>query len=95
MYKQVVEKALPIAKALYPGYSFCFLFDNATSHFVYIKDVLQIKDINKRVGGKQLILRNKWFNQEGVRITHAITFFNDKGEVIQKRDQRVLEKRGI
>ena len=52
LHKQVVEKALPIAEALYPGYSLCFLFDNATSHSVYAKDAFQVKEMNKGVGGK-------------------------------------------
>lgn len=51
LHKQVV--------ALYPGYSLCFLFDNATSHSVYAKDALQVKDMNKGVGEKQSILRNR------------------------------------
>ena len=53
LHKQVVEKALPIAEALYPGYSLCFLFDNATSHSVDAKDTIQVKKMNKMVGGKQ------------------------------------------
>ena len=40
LYQQVVNKALPIAKAIYPGYSLLYLFDNATSHSVYTKDAL-------------------------------------------------------
>ena len=28
LLKQIVEKAVPITKALYPGYSFLFMFDN-------------------------------------------------------------------
>lgn len=40
LHKQVVEKALFIAKTFYPGYSLCFLFNNITSHFIYIKDIL-------------------------------------------------------
>ena len=62
LHKQVVEKALPIAEAFYLGYSLCFLFNNTTSHFVYAKFVLQIKNINKRVGEKQPILCNRWFD---------------------------------
>lgn len=58
LHKQVVNKALPIAEALYPGYSLLFLFDNATSHSVYVKDALQVKDMNKGCGGKQPVLRN-------------------------------------
>ena len=40
LHKQVVNKALLIAKVLYPGHSLLFLFDNAISHSVYAKDVL-------------------------------------------------------
>ena len=91
----MVEKALPIAEALYPGYSLRFLFDNATSHSVYAKDALQIKDINKRPSEKQPILRNGWFDHEGIRITHPMNFLNEKGKVTQKRVQKVLEERGV
>lgn len=54
----MVKKALPIVKALYLDYLFLFLFDNATSHFVYAKEVFQAKDINKRSEEKQPILRD-------------------------------------
>lgn len=53
---QVMEKALPMAEALYPEYSFVFMFDNATSHSVYAEDALCAVKINKRPGGKQTIL---------------------------------------
>ena len=59
LHKQVVKKALPVAEALYLRYSLCFLFDNATSHSVYTKDALYVKDMNKGPGRKQLILCNK------------------------------------
>lgn len=59
LYQQVVNKALPIAEALYPRYLLLFLFNNTTSHFMYAKDVLQIKDINKGVDGQQPQLCNK------------------------------------
>lgn len=35
LYKQVVNKALPIAKALYLRYLLLFLFDNVISYFVF------------------------------------------------------------
>lgn len=91
----MVEKALPVAEALYPGYSLCFLFDNATSHSVYTKDTLQIKNMNKGPSRKQPILRNGWYNHEGIRITYPMTFLNEKGKVTQKEVQKVLEKRGV
>ena len=49
LYQQVINKALLIAEALYFGYSLLFLFDNATSHSMYTKDVLQVKNMNKSV----------------------------------------------
>lgn len=45
LLKQVVSKALPIAKALCPEYSLLFLFDNTTSHLVYIKDAFQVQEM--------------------------------------------------
>lgn len=58
LHEQVVSNALPIVKALYPGYLLIFLFNNVTSHFVYVKDVLCIRDINKSLKGKQPYLYN-------------------------------------
>lgn len=66
LYQQVVKKALSIAEALYPGYSFLFLFDNATSHSIYAKDALQTKDMNKGFGRKQPVLCDGWFDRDGI-----------------------------
>lgn len=52
LHQQVVNKSLPIVKAIYPGYSLLFFFDNAINHFVYAKNALQVKDINKNAGGQ-------------------------------------------
>ena len=52
MLKQVKNKALPIAQAFYPSYSFLFLFDNTTNHSVYRQDALQVKNIDKGPGRK-------------------------------------------
>ena len=64
LLKQVKEKALPIAQALYPGYSLLFLFDNATSHSVYKSDALQVKNMEKGPGGKQSFIRDGWFEKD-------------------------------
>lgn len=42
----MITKALLIAKALYPSYSFVFLFDNIIGYYVYIKDALHQRDMN-------------------------------------------------
>ena len=54
---QIINKALPIAESLYPGYELLFMFNKATSHFIYAKDALQVAQINKELGGQQLFLR--------------------------------------
>lgn len=59
LYHQVITKTLPIAEALYPSYSFLFLFDNLISHFVYAQNALCIANMNKRIRRKQLILRDR------------------------------------
>lgn len=54
LQKHVVNKALPIAKALYLGYLLLFLFHNATYYSIYVDNVLCIKKMNKKSGGKQI-----------------------------------------
>ena len=61
LHQQVVNKALPIAKAFNPDYSLLILFHNAINHSVYAKDALRITQINKRVGDKQIWFCNEWF----------------------------------
>ena len=64
LHKQVVTKALPIVEVLYPGYSLLFLFDKATSHFVYADNTLRTTGRNKRNGRKQVWLRNRWYEKD-------------------------------
>lgn len=47
-----MKKTLPIGKALYLGYVLLFLFDNETSHLIYLPDVLQVSHMNKRLSGQ-------------------------------------------
>ena len=37
------------------------MFDNATSHAIYVKDALQVTHINKKHGGQQIFLRLGWY----------------------------------
>lgn len=53
---QIQKKALSIAKALYPGYVLLFMFENATSYLVYVKDTLQVANMNKGSGSQQAFL---------------------------------------
>lgn len=54
----MVTKTLSIMQVLYLKYSFLFVFDNTIRHSVYSKDTLQVKDIIKRPGEKQPILKD-------------------------------------
>ena len=74
LYHQVMKKTLPIAEALYLRYFLLFLFDNTTSYSIYAKDALQVKDINKDIGGRQPQLRNGWYNFNGVCIVQLMSF---------------------
>ncbi len=98
---QIVKKALPIRKTLYPGYELLFLFDNATSHSIYAPDALQVANMNKRPGGQQPFLRPGWFmgsNQEMV-VQEMSTVITDpltgQSTTIQKDIQAVLVERGL
>lgn len=66
----MVKKAFPITETLYLGYSFVFLFNNANSHFVYIKNALPAKNMNMGARKKQPVLRNGWFDQNNNRIIY-------------------------
>jgi hypothetical protein len=100
LLNQLKTKAIPIAEALYPGYQFLFLFDNATSHSVYAHDALVTKNMNKGEGGEQPILRNGWYD-DGNRVVVQEMFYNKANPstrtVIQvpKGIQRVLEERKL
>ena len=91
----MVNKALPIAEALYPGYSLLFLFDNANSHSVYAKNALQAKDMNKGTAGQQPRLRNGWYDCGDVRVDQPMSFQEPNGQWTQKRIQKVLEERNL
>ena len=91
----MINKALSIAEALYPGYSFLFLFDNTTSYSVYAKDILQVKDMNKGAGSQQLRLCNGWFYRHDIQVDQPIEFQKDNGQLTQKEIHKVLEKRNL
>ena len=97
LVQQAVSKALPIAEALYPGYSFLFLFDNATNHSSYADDALIASKMNKTDGGQQPFLRDGWF-RDGDIIRHQAMWYigEDPSRTrTQKGVERVLKERGL
>ena len=95
LYKQIVSKALPIAKALYLGYSLLFLFDNTTSHSVYANNALCTRGMNKSSGGKQVWLRNCWYEKDNSQIEQLMSYQTITGQWIQKSVQWILEECGF
>ena len=95
--QQATDKALPIAETLYPGYSFLFLFDNATSHAIYADDALRVGKMNKNEGGQQSFLRDGWFGcRENLqKMSYSKIDSSGKEVLVQKGVQRVLEERGL
>lgn len=58
--------------AFYLSYSYLSFFSNATSHFLYAKDELQIKNINKNIDSQQSQLRNGWFYHHNIQVDQSI-----------------------
>ena len=95
LHKQVVDKAVPIIQALYHGYSLLFLFNNATNHSVYFKNVFQVKDMNKGLRKKRPILCNSWFNYENIFISQPMYTVDTQEKEILKKIQKIIEETGI
>jgi hypothetical protein len=96
LLRQALDRALPVATALYPGYSFLFLFDNVTSHSVYADNALLVSNMNKRTGGQQAFLRDGWFHDGNTRHVQEMWFTKMGNPVrIQKGVERVLRERGL
>jgi hypothetical protein len=100
LLNQIVNMALPIAEALYPGYDLLFLFDNATSHLIYAKDALRTNHMNKGTGGSQPFLRDGWFKNGDTVLSQEMSYLVEdpvtgQSKRVQKGIQRVLEERGL
>jgi hypothetical protein len=53
----VVNRAIPIFEARFPGAKALFAFDNATSHAAYADNALLARNMNLSSGGKQAKMR--------------------------------------
>lgn len=100
LLEQLKKRAIPIAEALYPGYQFLFVFDNATSHSVYANDALLVKDMNKGEGGDQPLLRSGWYSNGTIVVTQEMFFTKADPSTgiftrVPKGIQRVLEERKL
>ena len=98
---QIKSKVLPIAEVLYPGYELLFMFDNATSHAIYIKDALQVAHINKSPRSQHSFLQADWYkNIDREIITQKMYTLvknptNGQSQKIQKRVQAILDEQRL
>ena len=97
---QILDRAVPIAEALYPGYELLFLFDNATSHSIYADDTLRTQKMNKGEGGEQPFLRDGWFKDGDTTCIQPMWYSRQDPATgalihVQKGIQQVLEERKL
>ena len=97
---QILDRAVPIAKVLYPGYELLFLFDNATSHSIYADDALRTQKMNKGEGGEQPFLRDGWFKDSDTTCIQPMWYSCQDPATgaliqVQKGIQRVLKERKL
>ncbi|CAB4416861.1 unnamed protein product [Rhizophagus irregularis] len=67
LISQVVERAIPIFEARFPGCQALFAFDNASSHATFSPDALIAKNMNLNPGGKQPKIRRTYFGDENIQ----------------------------
>jgi hypothetical protein len=73
--KQLVKKIIPAFEAAHPpGYQALIMVDNPQGHSAYGSDALLVSRMNMNPGGKQALLKNGWFVQNGERMTQAMVF---------------------
>ena len=99
---QVWNKALPIVKALYPGYKAIFMFDNAKSYAIFAKNALRLNQMSKDVGDVQPFIRDGWYkSSDNIRHSQPMWYLEPINETtlmephIQKKIQRILDERGL
>ena len=52
LLNQVVEKAIPVFEAQFPGCKVLIVFDNARNHLKFANDALRVSEMNLESGGK-------------------------------------------
>ena len=75
---QLVEKIIPVFEAAHPpGYQALIMVDNSQGHAAYGSDALLISQMNMNPGGKQALMKNDWFIQEGEKVVQTMVFPDD------------------
>lgn len=89
MCKHILDVVEPMARLVYPGCNFVFLFDNATNHSCFAENALNVTDMNLNPGGKQPVMR------EGFDHTRHLPQNMNDGNGIPKGLKQVLQERRL
>ncbi|KAF8587255.1 hypothetical protein K439DRAFT_1645973 [Ramaria rubella] len=98
--KQLKEKIIPAFEAAHgPGYQALIMVDNSQGHSAYALDALLVSHMNMNPGGKQALMRNGWFEQNGKRTIQSMVFPPDHHEPAHRSQAKgmkvVLMERGL
>ncbi|KAF8572942.1 hypothetical protein K439DRAFT_1650080 [Ramaria rubella] len=71
--KQLKETIIPAFEAAHgPGYQALIMVDNSQGHSAYALDALLVSHMNMNPGGKQALMCNGWFEQNGKRTIQSM-----------------------
>jgi transposase len=97
MIQQVLDVALPIFRAAFPGFIGVWIFDNSTNHGCFAPDALRAEKLNLGPGGKQPLLRNGFIHRQ--QIWQSMQFPSDYHDINlagkPKGIRQILKERGL
>ena len=70
-----LEKAVEIAEVKYPVaevWRLVWIFDHSTCHNAMAEDSLDITKMNVKPGGKQRVMRDKWWNGKPQKMNYSL-----------------------
>ncbi|CAG8756826.1 600_t:CDS:1 [Cetraspora pellucida] len=99
LINQIINRAIPIFKACFPGYQALFVFDNATSHAIFSPDALIANYMNLGPAGKQEKLCSRSYFREGIGYDKDMIFSSDYHILELHREAKglreVLREKGL
>lgn len=72
---QLTKKIIPaFEKAHGPSYQALIMVDNSQGHSAYAANALVVSRMNIKPGGKQALMHNTWFMQNGEKVTQTMVY---------------------
>ncbi|KAH8793679.1 hypothetical protein DL96DRAFT_1478969 [Flagelloscypha sp. PMI_526] len=92
--QQLKERIIPAFEELHPPetHRALFFIDNSQGHAAYAEDALVVSRMNLRPGGKQAIMRDGWFLQDGQQIPHQMVMSGPDGSETAKGMKMILQE---